>query len=68
MRKLKTKYPCAQTSFSYAIAEKDQKIAALEQEIRTLKLNAENQKKAVGSLSSTAEKDDKTGFLGGLFM
>lgn len=51
-----------------AIAEKDQKIAALEQEIRTLKLNAENQKKAVGSLSSTAEKDDKTGFLGGLFM
>lgn len=50
------------------IAERDQKIAALEQEIRTLKLNAENKKKAVGALGSTAEKDDKTGFLGGLFM
>ena len=49
------------------IAEKDQKIAALEQEIKTLKLNAENKKKAVGSLTSTAESDDRTGFLGGLF-
>ena len=49
------------------IAEKDQKIAALEQEIRTLKLNAENKKKAVGSLVSTAESEDRTGFLGGLF-
>ena len=49
------------------IAEKDQKIAALEQEIKTLKLNAENKKKAAGSLTSTAESDDRTGFLGGLF-
>jgi uncharacterized small protein (DUF1192 family) len=48
------------------IAEKDQKIAALEQEIKTLNLNAENKKKAVGSLASTAETNDRTGFLGGL--
>jgi hypothetical protein len=51
-----------------AIAEKDQKIAALEQEIKTLKLNAENKRKAVGSLNSTAPAEERTGFLGGLFM
>ena len=49
------------------IAEKDQKIEELEQEIKTLKLNAENKRKAVGSLGSTAPTEERTGFLGGLF-
>lgn len=50
-----------------AIKEKDGKIAELEQQIKTLKLNEENRKKSVGKLSSTAEKEDMAGFLGGLF-
>ena len=49
------------------IAERDGKIAELEQKIKTLELNEKNRQKSVGRLTSTADKEDMTGFLGGLF-
>lgn len=45
-----------------AIAEKDKEIEQLQKQIKTLQLNAENKKKAVGGLASSADADTRSDF------